>query len=226
MKRTITFTLFAITVFATSCHRYYTSSSFDKKASRHKIIAVIPPQVTYTGKLPQHLSAIEVMDLEEKESKIYLEVLYNNLLKKANAGRYELSVDVQPPNNTIATLANNHVSIRESWEVDDQELCKILGVDAVVRTTIKKERFMSDLASAGLAIGTTVLRSVIIKNPVIPTVDNKTNDIWISCAVVAGGETLWNDSYKKASNWNAQPNEIIEKVTKNFGKNFPYKRRA
>src|SRR5687768_1953083 len=136
-----------------SCHRYYTSSSFGEKTIKHKKIAILPPQLVVTGNLPKNLSISYLEELEEKESKLFQEALYNNVLKRGNTGKYALNVMVQPYTNTLAALEKGGVGIRESWTMDDKELAELLGVDAVVRTSIQKERFMSDLASAGIEAG-------------------------------------------------------------------------
>ena len=149
MKRIFTLVTLALIIF-TSCHRYYTSNAFDAKTSRHKNIAVLPPKMLLTGNQPKNYSAYDIELVEEKESKLFQEALFNNLLKKGNTGKYSLDVNIQPCANTLALLDKNNISIRQSWEKDDVEFARILGVDAVLRMTVQKERYMSDLASAGI----------------------------------------------------------------------------
>ncbi len=212
--------------FVSSCHRYYTSNSFHQKTAHHKVIAILPPQMVLTGKQPNSVSTSEVAQLEEKESLFFQEELYNRILAKANHGKYVMDVQLQPHKNTLATLSKNNVSIRESWELNDKELASLLNVDAVVRTSIYKNRIMSDLASAGIETGKRIL-DVVLKNqtPVVG-VPSKTNDIKATCTLVSNGETLWSDSYTKASDYSTPANQVIENITNNFAKHFPYKRKA
>lgn len=226
MKINSTLVALVMLISFSSCHRYYTSSSFEEKTSKHKTIAILPPQVIVTGNLPKSVSISYIEELEVKESKLFQEALYNNVLKRGNTKKYALDVMVQPYSNTLAALEKNGIGIRESWTMDDKELATALGVDAVVRTSIQKERFMSDLASAGIEAGRRVIDAVLKQVGTVPSTTNKTNDIRATCTIISNGEALWNDSYTKASDWNSPANEIIENITDNFAKHFPYKKKA
>lgn len=224
----VMFTLFTLATMLTfsSCHRYYTSRNFETVASRHKTVAILPPQVIFTGNLPREMTKAQMQKLEERESILFQEALFNNILLRGNKRKQELSVDLQAASNTIAALKKNNISIRESWLLSDEKLSQILGVDAVVRTSIQKQRIMSDLASAGIDIGRKVLSGVLLQTGVVPGLSNNTNDIVATCSIVSNGEVLWNDAYNRASDWNSPANKIIENITDNFAKHFPYKRRV
>lgn len=208
-----------------SCHRYYTSSSFDAKTARHKSIAILPPQIIITGILPKTLSKSDIEELEETESRLFHRSLYNNILMRASNREYAMYVSVQPYTNTMAILEKNNINVRESWMMDDKELANLLGVDAVVRSSIEKDRFMSDLASASIDVGRKII-NVILSKPVYVPVTSKTNDIRASCSIISNGETLWNDYYKRESDWNSPANQVIENITDNFAKHFPYKKKV
>jgi hypothetical protein len=226
MKRNFTLLALLMLITLSSCHRYYTSSSFDEKTSKHKVVAILPPQVQITGNLPKNIAVSTIEEMAEKESKLFQEALYNNILRRSNTRKKEMNVMVQPYINTLAALEKNGITIRGSWTLDDRQLAQALGVDAVVRTSIQKQRLMSDLASAGIEAGRRVLDGVLGQPGGVPIGLNKTNDIHATCSVISNGEALWNDSYTRASDWNAPANDIIENLTDNFAKHFPYKRKS
>jgi hypothetical protein len=226
MKLNSTLTALLVLITFSSCHRYYTSSSFEEKTLKHKSVAILPPQMILSGNQPKNLTQDQIAELEEKESKLFQEALYNNILRRANQGKYSMDVMVQPYSNTIALLEKNSVSIRETWTKDDKELAEMLGVDAIVRSSIQKERYMSDLASAGIDAGKQIIDAVLKKPVLVPGVINKTSDIRATCSIISKGETLWNDSYKRESDWNSPANEIIENITDNFARHFPYRKKA
>jgi hypothetical protein len=209
-----------------SCHHYYTSSSFTQKTSSHKLIAILPPQVAFTGNLPKNISIDDLKETEEKESKIFQEYLYNNLLKRGSSTKTPLSVGIQPYSNTLALLQKNGIGIRESWTLSDRELAQALGVDAVVRASLQKQRIMSDLASASIELGKQVIDAVTNKTGSLPVISNKTNNMSISCSIISDGETLWNDSYTSESYANLPEATVIDNITDNFAKHFPYKKKA
>jgi hypothetical protein len=43
--------------------------------------------------------------------------------------------------------------------------------------------------------------------------------------VVSNNQTLWNDNYRRGANYNSSSEEVINEITDNFGKHFPYKKR-
>lgn len=225
MKPKFTLAVVSILLTLTSCHRYYTSSSFQEKTAKHKVIAVLPPQIIFTGQQSRKMTPDMIIALEEKESKMFQESLYNNILRQAAKGNKVMDVNIQPFTNTLALLDQNSISIRDSWTKDDKELAKLLGVDAVVRSSVQKDRYMSDEASLGITVAKNILISAS-KAPVIMPVSNKTSDIHATCTLVSNGETLWNDYYKEESNWNNPANEVIEDITNKFARHFPYRRKA
>ena len=226
MNKNSTLIALVILVTLSACHRYYTSGSFEEKSSKHKQIAVLPPRMVLTGNQPRNLSPSDIARLEETESKLFQEALYNNILKKGNQGKYELGVQVQPYANTLALLDKKQISVRESWDKSDGELADALGVDAVVRTTIQKDRIMSDVASATIFSAKKILDVVVSRNPPVTPGFTKTANIKATCSLVSNGETLWTDSYNKESDFSKPANEVIDNITNNFAKHFPYRRKG
>ena len=229
MKQNLLFsTCLFILIFFSACsgHKYYTSSSFSQQTAHHKLIAVLPAEMIFTGKQPKALTPEDIEAIEETESKSFQNSLYNSILRHANTKKYFTSISVQDISTTQKMLEENGISIRESWKEDDKKLAKILGVDAVVRMRIQKKRYMSDLASMGISVGRQVLGQIgAVSRLPIPYVSSKTNDINASCNMVSNSETLWNDSYKRGADYNSSSEAVIDEITDNFGKHFPYKKR-
>jgi len=91
---------------------------------------------------------------------------------------------------------------------------------------IQKQRYMSDVASYGISLGRQIVYNTGLGSKIpVPYIPNKTNDIYASCNIVSNNLTLWNDNYKGASDWNSPSDIVIENITDNFGRHFPYKRR-
>jgi len=210
-----------------SCsHKYYTSTLFDQQTANHKVVAVLPAEMIFTGKQPENLSPEDIAKIEESESKNFQQSLYNSILQHANSKKYYTRINLQDIVMTEKLLGEHNISPRESWKKDDKELAAILHVDAVVRLRIQKQRYMSDVASYGISLGRQIMNNTGLGSKVpLPYVPNKTNDIYASCNIVSNNQALWNDNYKGASNWNTPSNIVIENITDNFGRHFPYKQR-
>jgi len=217
-----------IMILFTSCagHKYYTSNSFEQQTARHRLVAVLPAEMIFTGKHPRDVSPESIAAIEELESKTFQNALYNSILRHANTKKYFTTISVQDIGTTQKLLEDNGISIRDSWKTDDKKLAAALGVDAIVRMRIQKKRYMSDLASMGIGMGREVLNSIGAASRLpVPYVSNKTNDIYASCNVVSENQTLWNDNYQRSADYNSSSEVVINEITNNFGRHFPYKRR-
>ncbi|MDP4264807.1 MAG: hypothetical protein Q8941_19925 [Bacteroidota bacterium] len=225
MKKIVPLFLLIGIIVSTSCsHRYY-PSFFDQQTVNHHLIAVLPSEIIFSGKQPKDLTEDQIAKIEEEESKAFQQSLYSNILRYANYGRYYMFVGVQDINKTLNTLSENQISIRDSWKMDDKKLAALLGVDAIVRMQITQKRYMSDYASYGVTVARDVIHETPLNRLPIPGSLGKTEDIYAYCSVISNSVTLWNNHYRNAANWNNPSNIIIENITDNFGRNFPYKRR-
>src|SRR5678809_189197 len=140
-------------LFLFSCsNKYYTASNFEEKTEDHKVVAILPAEVTFSGKQPKNLSPDDIAKAEERESIDFQYALMNSILNHANTKRYITTVNFQDINTTRKILEQNNISIRDSWNKNDDELAKLLGVDAVIRMSVRKQRFMSDEASYGVGV--------------------------------------------------------------------------
>lgn len=225
MKKIIPVLFIAVIIFSSCSHKYYTSTFFDQQTRNHKLIAVLPSEIIFTGKQPKDITPEQISSIEDQESRAFQQSLYGNILQYANSNRYYMSVGVQDINTTMGILEKNNISIRDSWKMDDKKLTALLGVDAIVRMQITQKRYMSDYASYGV----TVAREVINETPLagklpIPYRLGRTEDIYAYCSVVSNNITLWNYNYKSAADWNNPSNVIIQNITIYFGRNFPYKK--
>jgi hypothetical protein len=220
------FGFFALILFAScSSHKYYTSNSFEQQSAHHKTIAILPAEMIFTGTPPKNVSAETIARIEETESETFQNSLYNGILRHANSKKYFTSISVQDISTTKKLLEENNISIRNSWKEDDKKLATLLGVDAVVRMRVQKKRYMSDLASMSIDMGQQVLSQIGGGKIPVPYVSNKTNDIYASCNVVSQNKTLWNDSYKGGTSYNYSSEVVIDNITDNFGRHFPYRKR-
>ena len=227
MKKIVPLLSLAFVLVSVSCSRkYYTSSFFEQQTAGHRVIAVLPSEIVLTGKQPEQLTPEQIAQIEEEESKAFQLALYSNILQHANSRKYYMSVGVQDVHKTMSVLEENGISLRESWKLDDKKLASLLGVDAVVRMQIRKKRYMSDYASYGVTIAKDVISQTPLGNKLpIPRSLGKTEDIYAYCSVVSNSVTLWNNNYKAAADWDNPSNVIIENITDNFGRYFPYKKR-
>ena len=228
MKKNLLYALiasFVLFLFACS-NKYYTAGNFSEKTEDHKVVAILPAEITLSGKLPKNLSPEDIAKSEETESVNFQYALMNSILRHANTKRYVTTVNFQDINTTQKILDQNNISIRDSWKKDDNELARLLGVDAVIRMSIRKQRYMSDEASYGVGVAKSVISRTGIGSRIpVPNSVGKTYDVYASCNLLSDNQTLWNDNYKRAADYDTQPHVIVEWITDWFGENFPYKKK-
>jgi len=226
MKKFIPAIVLGFVLFASCSRRHYTNTFFDQQTVGHRKIAVVPSEMIFTGKLPKDVPDSVIKKMEEDESRSFQMALYSNILQYANSRKYYMYVSVQDITTTNNTLQEKGIEVRDSWKVDDKKLAEALGVDAIVRMQVTKRRYMSDYASYGVTIARDVIRNSTFGSRLpVPRSLGKTEDIYAYCSVVSNSTVLWNNSYKGSADWNNPSNIIIENITDNFGRNFPYKRR-
>lgn len=212
-------------LFLFSCsNKYYTASNFEEKTENHKVVAILPAEVTFSGKQPKNLSLDAIAKSEERESIDFQYALMNSILNHANTRKYITTVNFQDINTTLKILEQNNISVRDSWKRDDNELAKLLGVNSVIRMNVRKQRYMSDEASYGVGVAKQVIYKTGIGSKVpVPSSVGKTYDIYASCNLLSDNQTLWNDNYKRSTDYDTPANVIVEWITDDFGENFPYK---
>jgi hypothetical protein len=212
-------------LFLFSCsNKYYTASNFEEKTENHKVVAILPAEVTISGKQPKNLSPEDIAKAEERESIDFQYALMNSILNHANTKKYITTVNFQDINTTLKILEQNNISVRDSWKKDDAELAKLLGVNSVIRMSIRKQRYMSDEASYGVGVAKQVIYKIGVGSKVpVPNSVGKTYDIYATCNLFSDNQTLWNDNYKRSTDYDTAPNVIVEWITDDFGENFPYK---
>lgn len=228
MKKHLLFLFLAsFGLFLFSCsNKYYTANNFSEKTEDHKKVAILPAEIVFSGKQPKKLSPESIAKEEERESIDFQYALLNSILRHANTKKYYTTVNFQDINTTHKILEQNNITVRDSWKMDDNEIARLLGVDAVIRMNIRKQRYMSDEASYGVDVAKQIVYKTGIGSKVpVPGSVGKTYDVYASCNLLSDNQTLWNDNYKRAADYDTQPNVIIEWITDDFGENFPYKQK-
>ncbi len=202
----------------------YAVPDFYERASHHRVIAVLPFEMVFTGKKPKKLTFEQVHKIEEIESISFQSSLYHALHYQKTQVRHPILVNIQPHKKTNRLLEREGISIRQSWNMDPEELSRILGVDAVVRARVRKHRYMSNLASFGLELGAAIL-DVLTDSILGIFIDTRTKDIVAECLIINGadGSVLWAAELSRAIDWSQDADHIIDRLNYYFARKFPYR---
>ena len=210
----------------TSVH--YESPRLAERELNRETIAVLPFEMVLTGRLPAEVSPEAILAIEEAESLAFQHAFYNRLLDRSSVTQKRpILVHIQPLEATNRLLEEAGIAVRESWAMPAEQIARTLGVDAVIRTQVVKERYLSDLASYGTEVGFDFLRRATEGSSdwLIPPGLTRTHDIHADSSLISSldGDLLWKVEIHRATDWRRPANDAIAGITKKLSKKFPYR---
>lgn len=219
--------IISLLLFSSCYNRVYVTNEFEEKTNEHQLIAVLPVAIEMNG-VPNRPFEYEVKELiETKESLLFQRELFNEILRSTRNDRKPLRVDLQDYNTTLKKLEDADISIRDSWYLTSSELAELLGVDAVVRSKVEKNRYLSDAASYAISAFQSQLRRTNRNRGlrVYPPLSNSTGNIQLNISVFDANDTrtLWNFGRVVYTNWSRPANSVIRRCYRNISKKFPYR---
>jgi hypothetical protein len=206
----------------------YESPQFAERAQRHQVIAVLPFEMVFTGDPPKNLTPAQIALIEEAESVAFQEAYYRRLLHQASVHRkHPILIDIQPVDETNRLLTAAGVGVRESWGMSAKSLAQVLRVDAVISTSVRKTRYLSDGESFGIDLGLQVVNEATEGRfvPFLPWGLVKTSDILANCELIDSldGVVIWQTDFARSADWAYPADQVIADFTQALAKLFPYR---
>lgn len=215
---------FVATLFWMGCSpTYYETAAYDELADEHQTIAVLPSQMVTTGRIPAEWTEEDVARIEENESHAFQIAVFDEIAQRSGNRGGEILIHLQHYTETNAKLTEAGISARDSWTMAPADLAALLGVDAVVRTSMRKDMWLTDLESFGLNMARTAISIFGGTNPF--PVPIKTSDVFLSASVLDGesGITVWNTDRRTQTDWNNRHSEIVRRLARVLARRFPYR---
>jgi len=185
----------------------YSAPNLKSQIQQEKTVAILPFDVSIVYKrIPKHYDSSATKS-EAEELKTNLQSsMFTYLLRKAN----KYSVTFQDPTRTNALLKAKGVYNQLDLLTEDS-ICKILGVDAVIKCNYNYEK----TASEGAAIAKTVL---------FGSLGSKTGSGALTLQVYNGkdGELLWRFYKAMDDEVMSSTDQLITRMMKKVSRNFPY----
>src|SRR5687767_956853 len=157
--RTTLLILSFLTVAASCANRnVYKSADFENQAATHRTIAILPVKITETGHVAKNVSIEDIKAANERWSYIFQESLHTYILTQTGRNRKGQIVSFQGLQKTNAILKEHNLTTMEAISsMQPEALAKLLKVDAVLITSLDKQKNFSDGVAYGLAAGRAVL---------------------------------------------------------------------
>lgn len=222
--RTVLLPAFALFLLSCGTNRaIYQSSDFDQITARHKTVAILPVQLIQTGHRAKDFSEADVKKANEKWGYVFQESLQSYILKQTAKNKKGQPVSFQATQKTNALLKESSVSVDNLYGRQPEEIARLLGVDAVIMSTMNHNRNFSDGVAYVLAAARTIA-NVVSRTPVItPGVDAANVNINCSLYDARDSKLLWKTFRDGGTDLPANVNELIEHYSNWIAKELPYK---
>jgi len=151
MKKT--FLLFILISFVSySQTKLYVHPDANKYVSETNLIAILPleTEIKLRPKQLKDFTPEQMKEMEIKEGRNIQKSMHSWFLNKKKKGK--LLVGVQNPKITNNLLKKAGINPDETYDLMASDLCKILGVEAIMTGTFETNKPMSGAAAVGLAL--------------------------------------------------------------------------
>jgi hypothetical protein len=201
----------------------YKSPDFETKASVHQTIAILPIKITQTGHVAKNETSTDIKDANEKWGYVFQESLHSYVLKQTAKNKKGPIVNFQAPQKTNALLKENNLRIEDMYDRTPEELAKLLQVDAVLMTTLEKDKNFSDGVAYGLAAGRTII-NVLSKNPnPIPWANSSDINMNSSLYDSKDSKLIWKTYRNGGTDLPNNVDDLVKYYSNWIAKKLPYK---
>jgi hypothetical protein len=158
--------------------------------------------------MPKGMTTADIRESEIKSSLACQNSLYTFALEKKSENK--ITIEIQDINRTNALLKKNNINETNYEAQLPEDLCKILGVDAVILGDIVASQPMSN----GAAIATTLLIGF----------GGRTNTAKAKISLYDGtdGKLLWSYAKDISGSLGSDDNDLIRILMRKSARKFPY----
>jgi hypothetical protein len=227
MKLSLLFIL-AISIASCKTHRdVYKSADFEARAAKHKTVAILPMFITQTGHKAKTETDESIKASNEKWGYSFQETFLTYALRQTSKNKKAPIISFQGIQKTNAVLKEAGLSIEKLYEKQPEEIAALLGVDAVLMTTVERDKNFSDGVAYGLAAGRVVLGAIGKSGTTAAgnALSMNSSDINMNSYLYNAGDSklLWKTFRKGGTDLPSDVNGVIEYYSNWIAKRIPYK---
>jgi hypothetical protein len=211
MKKLLLLPLFVIActiVYSQSAKQIFESPDLKSMLYTAKTVAILPFKVSISyKKVPKDVSLEQIKDNEKAESVQMQQGMYTYLLRKSK----DYSVSFQEVDRTNALLKKAGV-FENVDEILADSLCKMLGVDAVIKSSWSYQK----TGSQGAAIATALLFGV--------ATNTGSGQLVMQINRAKDGGMMWRMAKEMNEGAFSSANELMERMMRKVGRVFPFEK--
>lgn len=198
-------------LFITACGpKIYKSTEFDDVSSKHKLVAIIPADVTVKLRPNQSkkMSAEELDKNREATAYAIQDKMYSWFLRRSEKFKY--TVKFQDVSKTNSILKDAGLSYKDIRLKSKESMAQILGVDAVISNITTMDKPMSE----GVAVAVGILIGAW----------GSTNNVntTINIHEARQGDLIWKYDYVAQGSVGSSPDNLVNALMRNASRKFPY----
>lgn len=204
--------LVIITLFSGCKATIYTAPEFTSVKEKHKVLAILPFDVSVSRKkLPKGLTIELLKEMEKDEAYVIQSEIYTYFLKGMSKNKY--TIDFQDIDTTNSLLLKAGITFENMRNYSKSELAEILNVDAILSGRVHRSRPMSTGAAIALAI---VFAPFGATNKV---------DVDVAIHSTADGKLIWNYNHTYKGGIGSSSHKLTKRLMKDISKKFPYSKK-
>ena len=187
----------------------FSSPKLKDEIQKHKTVAILPFETAITYKRPpKNYDSSANKNEELNIAKDLQQSMYTYLLRKAD----KYSVSFQDVDRTNALLKSKGI-YNKLDELTQDSICKVLGVDAVVKCRYSYEKTASEAGA-------------IAKTLLFGSLGSKTGSGALTMQIYNGrdGDLLWRFYKAMDDNVMSSTDALMERMMRKVSRNFPYEK--
>ena len=211
-KLTISSILILVAVlFMSGCASIYTTPNFNAAKNQHRILAILPFDVTIESRrLPKGVTLEMVKEMEKDEAYVIQGEVYRFFLRQLSRNAY--TINFQDIDQTNSLLLRAGITFDNIRNYTKDEIAQILNVDSLLSGTVHRARPMST--------GAAIVTAILIDWP------GMTNKVDVGVAIHNGddGNLLWKYNHSYAGGIGSSSENLTRALMRHISKKFPYRR--
>lgn len=203
--------VFFLTLLCSSCGpSIYLAQDFRTYAPAHKTVAILPASVNIglRPKEARNTSSDQMHTMQQQSALDFQSRIYAWLLRRQMQQHY--TVDFQDVALTNSMLRKANLTDEDMRTLSPQDLAKLLGVDAVLTTSVRTSKPMSDGAAVALGVLVGAWGAT-----------NQAN-ITVNIHDGAAGKLLWKYDFVASGSVGSSPENMVNALMRNASRKFPY----
>ena len=199
--------LTSIMLLSVGCASVYRSPNFYEMREGHRLVAILPFDVSISSaRLPKGMTVEMLRELEKDEGYTTQALFYSRFLARSG----DFTVEFQDVDRTNTILLRNDLDYESIRMMLKTEIADLLGVDAVISGKIQRESPMSEAAALALGIVFGFFGSTKKVNVDFNIHDGQT------------GNLFWKYNHQVSGSIGSSSEQLVKSLTRKIARTFPY----